>query len=165
MNIHRLLVFVVLVLIFPGCQQSPMGPQLLTEADTEQIAALMDAHVNEVFSNDASEAATPYLEDAIFLPQGAPILRGKSEIRKMYEDSFRQEKVVQFELAAEEVSGVDGVAYEVGNFRMTVERAEDTNPVPNTGKYLVVFKKSDDGEWKFAVVIGNGSELPPVTED
>ena len=63
--------------------------------------------------------------------------------------SFKADKI--------EVSG--GLAYSQGSLSLTTT-ARDGKPFTDTGKFVTVWKKQDDGSWKVLENIFN-SDLPP----
>ena len=161
---YRHLVLAVLVPLLVGCRQAPSGPQPLTEADKQQIDALRDADVKAVLEDNASATAALFEEDGIQLPPNAEMVRGKAEILKWTQAYIdKVGKVIELTETPVEVFGEGGLAYEIGTFVEKATPPGGDTPISNEGKYVVVFRRQDDGSWKYAAVIWN-SDQPPASQ-
>jgi ketosteroid isomerase-like protein len=58
-------------------------------------------------------------------------------------------------LTVVELGGADDFVYEVGTAVMTVQLEGMTEPMEGSGKYVVIWKKGEDGTWKLHVDIFN----------
>ena len=56
-----------------------------------------------------------------------------------------------------EVARSSDIAYETGAYELTTTEAKK-QPVISTGKYVLVWKKQDDGKWKIAEDIENADK-------
>jgi uncharacterized protein (TIGR02246 family) len=113
------------------------------------IDALKAALVRALQAGDAELAAALYAPDARLLPPGAPVITGVAEVLEF----FRQ-RVARgaHEAVLETVrQWQDGdIAVEEGRYGRLVD--ED---LVDTGKYLVVFRRQDDGTWRYETDIWN----------
>ncbi len=157
----RLLTILLSLLVFAGCQQSPTGPQPLTDADKEQHAALDETFRQAYLASDAAAVAALYAEDAILSPPGSEMVRGKENIHEWLSNFFKVAKITEFTLTPVELSGENDWAYAVGTFSMKIEFEGSDTPVSDTGKYLDVRRKQADGSWKFVADTWNSDQPPP----
>ena len=66
---------------------------------------------------------------------------------------------IEGSIRPEKIEGSGNLAYVRGNFDLTFI-INDSTQVPDTGKYIEVWKKQEDGSWKIKVDIWN-SDNPP----
>ena len=100
-----------------------------------------------------------YAEDAVELPNGADMLRGKENIANTM--GFLDDKnnhltwtPVYADMAA---SGDLGYTYGTFEFR---SKDKDGKPTVEYGKYASIWKKQKDGSWKVVMDMGNASPVP-----
>jgi len=67
--------------------------------------------------------------------------------------------VLTFQSTNADVSKSGELAYTVGTYSLTMSSPIDKKPVTDRGKYLTVFKKQPDGNWKVVADMAN-SDLP-----
>lgn len=106
-------------------------------------------------AKNLDEAVSFYAEDGSYDPQGAPAVTGKDAIRKAWQQLFALPGPgLSFTPTKIEVAESGDLAYEAGTYELSLN---DTNGKPKTtmGKYVVVWKKQADGEWKAAEDIAN----------
>jgi ketosteroid isomerase-like protein len=102
---------------------------------------------------DAGAIAALYTDDAILLPPGAPLVRGKAAIEAfMVKDAGGG---FQIEIVSLETPSQGYTGYNLGTF--TVKDANGA--VVDTGKYIELWKRAN-GEWKIYADIYN-SDIPP----
>ncbi len=159
MRRHWFLALIILGLFSPSGQPAPMTPKHLTDAEKQRISEAGKAYAKGVLAMDVSAATAVFTEDAIFLDPSSPMIRGKTEIRKFFQTLFARQVITAFSVTPVEVFGVDGLAYEVGSWSLTMKSPESNRPLSESGSYVFALKKQPDGSWKIAVDIGNTS--PP----
>ena len=99
---------------------------------------------------DFDSVAQLYTSNAIALPPGSPMVRGRVAIGKMWKGMA--EHVGNPKLTTLEVKRLGATAIrEIGTFRLMTK---DASPKEVSGKYLVVWEKVK-GEWKLAADIWN----------
>lgn len=108
----------------------------------------------------AREAFASYCtDDATILPTNGSPVTGKDSIRALMSDSSGT--VLTWKPAKAEVAGSGDLGYTWGMYEVH-GRNDAGKPSSRYGKYLTVWKKQQDGSWKFIVDIGNPSPPPPV---
>ena len=87
-----------------------------------------------------------YAADAQLLASGAATVRGIDAIRRFWRDT-PEEGLVALTLETREVQESGELAFEIGSFVRTL-RPRHGAPFQEIGKYLVVYRRIDDGEWR-----------------
>jgi uncharacterized protein (TIGR02246 family) len=125
----------------------------IREADAASVKAIAAKQVNATVSY--------YDEEASILMPNAPIVAGREEIRKAWEQMF---STPGFNLAPKttkvEVARSGDLAYAQGTYEFTANDPQG-KPVHDRGKFVVVWKKQTDGAWKIVADIWN-SDIPPT---
>ena len=119
------------------------------EAQGEAERALEEAYA--AFSaayraGDPEAVAALYADDAFYLAPGSEIERG--DIVRHFGFLSSSEPgagpIIEFEIVDRDISG--GLAYDIGYF--TFRREGDPADNAGRGKFIVIWKRSDDGVWR-----------------
>jgi len=148
-SIYPLISVGMLLLMFTGCRNGPesgAAVNALLEADR--------AFARYSREHDAAEAFREYLlPEAIELPDGGVPIRGRETIfTRMQRTSGSYTMTWEPEDAAVAASGELG--YTWGFYRVTFETASGQQN-QSDGKYLNVWKKDGDGNWRVLIDMGN----------
>jgi uncharacterized protein (TIGR02246 family) len=105
----------------------------------------------EFFNNgDAAGVAAMYTEDAVVLPPGAGIVKGRTNIQAFWQRTA--ETLGDVTLTTLDVKPLGGTAArETGYFSL---KTKTSQPQEVTGKYIVIWEKVG-GEWKLSADIWN----------
>ena len=95
---------------------------------------------------DAAAVAQQYTEDGSVLPPGAPRVDGKEGVAGFWQAAIDM-GLGDVVLTTLGVADHGDLATEVGSLTATVP-GEDGNKVPLAGKYIVLWKRGDDGTWR-----------------
>ena len=106
-------------------------------------------------TSDVDKIVNYWTDDAIVVMPGQPPLKGKNEIRKMVEESFKMQGFhISWEPQSAEVSQSGDMVYLIEKTQVTVN--------DSTGKAITVhengitvWKKQPDGSWKAAADISS----------
>jgi len=104
---------------------------------------------------DAAALAALYTEDATLLPPNSEMIKGREGIEAVW-SAVIQMGAKDAVLTTVDVYGSGDLAYEVGNYVLTIQ-PEGQEPIEDKGKYVVVWKQIADGSWKMHVDIWNSS--------
>ncbi len=92
------------------------------------------------------------------MPYGAPLAHERAEIRQFWSDVLDTPGFdLEWVPITIEVSDSRDLAYEVGGFDLTVND-EAGEPALTEGKYVAVWAKQADGQWKVVADIFNRNE-------
>jgi len=108
----------------------------------------------EAFSHgDMEGVASVYSEDAVLLPPDAAMVRGRTAIKDFWQ-GVREMGVKEAALETVEVQHEGTTAYEIGAYTLNIQTpgAEQST---QRGKYVVVWKRQNDGSWNWAIDIWN----------
>jgi uncharacterized protein (TIGR02246 family) len=134
-------------LLVGGCLLSPPAG---VAQDKASIQSLNEKFAADFNSGNFAAVASHYVEDAIILPPGAEMIKGRSAIQMFWQGAA--EGISDIKLTAMDVKplGTDA-AREVGTFTLKT-KGQQAQEV--AGKYVVVWQKVGN-DWKIATDIWN----------
>jgi uncharacterized protein (TIGR02246 family) len=154
---HLVIFCAVLLGLIGGCAKQTV-PDTRAE-DERMIRELENEGWKTIEAKDLEGLMSFIAEDAVGLYSNTPILTGKDAIRESWKTSFaRSGFALSGEPVKVEVSRGGDLAYVQGTYSLTVNDAAG-KPIPDQGKYIVIYKKQADGNWRIVVDIPN-SDLP-----
>jgi len=155
-------VLIVLSLFALTACQRQAGTMADTRSADEATLRNLDADWSKAAgAKDLDKTASYYADDALVLPPNMPAINGKQQARAMWQGMFSVPgfgggwKVTKVEVAR---SGE--LAYVTGTYELS-ETDAGGKPSTDKGKYLEVWKKQPDGNWKCAIDMFN-SDLPSM---
>jgi uncharacterized protein (TIGR02246 family) len=110
---------------------------------------------------DAGAIAELYTDDALYLPPDGDVVRGREEIRGIFDRFFSKVSEtgdglqISFVHAKREID--DSLAYDVGYFTLTRTAGDETSV--GRQKLTAVLRRDDDG-WRFQVYAYSDGSLP-----
>ena len=144
-----LIALLVVVSLSAGCSSSS-GPRF-DKADVDNINRLIENLRMAFNAKDAAKAAALYSTTGVVMPPNKPIMRGRPFVEQYYKDRFA-EGASDLELKAGDVSGQGTLAYASGDFRLNFVPADGKPPHRDRGKFLWVFRESNN-QWLIEYVI------------
>lgn len=123
----------------------------LMRTDREFSEAAQRVGVGEAFLLYADQ-------DATMLPSGQNPVTGREEIRKHFSDAPKGAALVWKPFKADVARSGD-LGYTLGTYQWRGP-GSDGKPVTRHGKYCSVWKKQEDGAWKWVVDVGTPSPEP-----
>ena len=112
-----------------------------------------DKFVAAFNGGDAAAVAAIYTDNATVLPDGAPIVKGRSAIQRFWQNGITDgTKMVA--LTADHVESYGRAAREIGHFSMDVPSTQQ-QMTRAEGKYVVVWKKTPGAGWQIDSDIWN----------
>ena len=112
-------------------------------------------------TKDVEKYLTYWAPDASVYPQGMPIATGSGAIRKTITEVFAMPGFsIRWSPTKADVSASGDLGYTSGTYEMTVNDAAG-KPMTEKGKYVTVWKKQRDGQWKVMEDIFNADATPP----
>lgn len=118
-------------------------PPPTTEEVFEQIGGRWIKHY---LAGDLDALMTLYTDDARVMLHEQPALVGKQAIRAFFAGSMGKNDV-KFEIDVERAEIFGNVAYLISKYWMTVTPPNGVEPWRDAGRSLLIYKKSDDGQW------------------
>ncbi len=134
------------------------APPAAPAPDAHAVRASLEANnakFMEAFNKgDSAAAAAMYTEDAIAMPPGAAMARGRQAIQDGMASDFKTYAATGLKLTTSDVTLAGDLAVEVGTY--SIQLGDSTQE----GKYLVVWKSQADGSWKLYRDIWNPDHSP-----
>ena len=135
-------------------------PPTQATAKDPAVMAVADAYTAAMLKGDLAGVMAIYADDAIEMPPNAAAVRGRAAIEAYYKKQFEQMKVASFTLEHIDSKAAGDVGYDIGTYRQSGTPPGATAPVQDSGKYIVVLKKTD-GKWRVRYVCYNSDNPPP----
>ena len=122
------------------------------------------ATIEAMLTNDHEKNSMFYADDAIEMPPNEPAIKGKENIMAWAEKSSQSGvKVTAAKFTPMDVNAAGDIGYEIGDYDMTLQ-IPPIGEVRDTGKYIAIFKKQQDGSWKVYAETWNSNTPPPPPE-
>ncbi|MBO1906332.1 SgcJ/EcaC family oxidoreductase [Microvirga sp. 3-52] len=118
--------------------------------DKATIQSLSDKFAQAFNAGDAAGVATLYTDEAVILPPGAEMMKGRTAIQAFWKGAAEQ--LGNGKLTTVEVKSLGPeAAQEIGTFSF---RTKGSQPQEISGKYVVIWEKVGS-DWKLATDIWN----------
>lgn len=119
------------------------------------IRAASDDWAKAMGARDVDKTISFYSEDGSYFPDRHPLIRSKDELRKYWAQLFALPgQGFKCDITRVEVAQSGELGYETGACELTTT-GSNGKPKTEKQKYVVVWKKRNDGTWKAAVDIDN----------
>jgi ketosteroid isomerase-like protein len=136
------------LLALSGCQAR--GTQFTSE-DASRLRGMFDSTVANIRAHDWSTWSKQYTDDAVLQPPNAKTVKGRAAILA-WGQAFPPMETLSFSNV--QVSGEGDMAYGTSDYVLKVQGMP-----ADTGKQLVVFRRSPSGKWEIPAV-SFSSDLP-----
>jgi uncharacterized protein (TIGR02246 family) len=139
---------VAVLAILSGCAQAPPAVVDNREADAKAILAVEEMGAQGWAEKNGDKIASIYAPDASLFFANAPTMKGpefKGAIKEMLADPNMSVKVVNTKT---EVARSGDMGYTQGTYTLVVTDAATKKVMQEKGRYLTVFRKQADGNWK-----------------
>ena len=100
-----------------------------------------------------------YAEDAVEVPNGVALIRGKVNIAKTMGFLDDKSNRLTWTPVGADISASGDLGYTYGTYEFS-SRGKDGKPVVDHGKYTSIWKKQKDGSWKVVLDMGNSGPDP-----
>jgi uncharacterized protein (TIGR02246 family) len=150
---------VALVLFASAC-----GQQLRPDTRIADEATIRELDVKwsgAAAAKDLEGAASYYADDASLLPPNSAIQIGKAAIHATWAELISSVDAIAWQPNKIEVARSSDLAYVIGVYQLNSKDAQG-KPMSDHGKYVEVWKKQSDGNWKAVADIFNTDLLPPA---
>ncbi len=155
-----LVLVLLLVALATACQ---------TQADTRAadeaaLKKLDDEWSRAVGARDVEKTVSFYSDDAVMMPPDIPTLTGKEPIRALWRSMLESPSFSGgWQATKIEVARSGDLAYVSGTYEFN-ETDAGGRPIADKGKYVEVWKKQADGNWKCVADMFN-SDLQTAPAD
>ena len=127
-------------------------------ADTAAVRDSLDAKnarlAMAMTTGDTATMMSVYADDAVLMLADMPAARGREAIARLNAGLFSAYTVSNASFTTTDVIVAGDYAIETGSYRMTLK--PKTGPaIPDTGKYISVWRRDANGNWKMIRDISN----------
>lgn len=129
-------------------------------AEQDRIEQLLTAFAAAFNSRDAATVASLYADDAVLMPQGVTMIKGRVAIQAAIAAMVGGGGILRFNPISE-VDVTEGRAVAAGTYSVTIPGPEGATSAPQVvaAKYLTVFKRVGN-DWKIAYDMQNVDPAP-----
>jgi uncharacterized protein (TIGR02246 family) len=149
----KTLIFCLLLLSFATACQTKA-----TSDDDAALRKLDDEWSKAAGAKDVDKTISYYSDDAVVMPPNIATLTGKEAIRTLWKSMLTPEFSGGWKATKVEVARSGDLAYVSGTYEFN-EKDDSGKPITDKGKFLEVWKKQADGNWK-CVADMFSSDLP-----
>jgi uncharacterized protein (TIGR02246 family) len=145
----KILLIGITLMIIVGCNQQKTD----TKSEGEKVMQTSREWSQIVSTGDVEKSLGYWADDAVIMSAGQPILKGKNEIRKMVEQSFKTPGFkISWEPQSAEVSESGDMAYLIE--KQTMSMNDSTGKASTLhANGITVWRKQNDGSWKDVIDI------------
>ena len=152
------------LMLLVAAASQPAAAQLSDE-DVAAIKSLGTSYTQAELAKDVDAMAALLADDAILMPPNEPAIVGKEAIKARAASAFELGmEASEFTITSVEIDGVDGLAFDRGTWSWTGVPPGMTEPMTDTGKYVHILRRQEDGSWLIAVDIWNSDTPLPEPE-
>jgi uncharacterized protein (TIGR02246 family) len=126
---------------------APAAPALNTPADIAALGAAREGFMKAYEAGDAEAIGNLYTKDAISESNNQPSLKGRDAIVASLKGMFEQ-VTVKTMLTADDTKTLGNVGVDCGRYAVTVTPKAGAASYTNEGRYMVVYVKDADGQWR-----------------
>ena len=155
----RYLALLVIVSAAVSCQPQQQVPTLLSQEDVAAIGEFVASYRDVALAQDFEQLATFFTADGVRNPPNAPPSEASSaSLQAAYGG------VTSFENAPEYVDGRGSLAYARGSYSITLAPEGTAESIGDTGHYVAILRKQEDGRWLISYLIFNSDQPMPQPE-
>ena len=116
-------------------------------------------------AKDLDRAMSFFADGAAMLLPNTPTVTGKDALRGVWSELLHTKGAsLTWKPRSATVSQSGELGYTIGRYAFS-STDPDGNTAISAGKYVTIWKKQPDGQWKVTVDIGNTNSPPPAASD
>ncbi len=156
----RSLVFLLCLLIISTACQSQANSDTRA-ADEAALRKLDEEWSKAAGAREVDKTVSYYTDDAVVMPPNIPTLTGKEAARDLWKSMLSSPSFSGgWKATKVEVARSGDLAYVSGTYEFN-EKDDSGKPLTDKGKFLEVWKKQSDGNWRCVADMFN-SDLPAL---
>ena len=129
----------------------------ITDDVRAEIEMKLARHADALTRQDLDTALDLYTEDAVVRPANAEPVRGHAELSSFFVNWWGAITVESVAYSTEELAVHGDRAYQIGSYEAVQRFAEQDTGVPDRGSFMIVWRRQEDGAWKYHRGIFNSS--------
>ena len=146
----------VSVLAVNACANPGASVDTNASANRAELGQMNRDFAAALNAKDAKAAAALYAEDAVLIPPGEPILRGRPAIEEYWRAAIEAGGIRDVAVETMDAHSAGPLGYETGSFVLTVT-GPDGESMVDRGRYVELLRRELDGTWRSTHGIWNAS--------
>ncbi len=152
----RTVLLFVVVIALSACSGTEDSMQTEVSASEIELGQMNRDFAAALNAKDAKAAAAAYTEDAVLIPPGEPLVRGREAIEEYWRGAIELGGVRDVSVETMGALSSGSLGYETGSFVLTVN-GPDGEAVIDRGRYIELLRLEPDGRWLSTHGIWNAS--------
>lgn len=152
----KIILSLVVALALSGCSGLGNSTQTEVSASKSELGQMNRDFAAALNAKDAKAAAALYTEDAVLIPPGEPVVRGREAIEEYWSGAIEAGGVRDVSVETMDALSSGSLGYETGSFVLTAN-GPDGEPVVDRGRYIELLRREPDGRWLSTHGIWNAS--------
>jgi ketosteroid isomerase-like protein len=148
----------LLVAVFMFANARPSA-SATPKADASTLRRLEADFMKATAEKGAQGYMSYYADDAAELPNGEDMLQGKENISKTMSFLDQKDNHLTWTPVHADMAAAGDLGYTYGTYEFR-SKDKDGKPTVEYGKYVSIWKKQKDGNWKVVMDMGNSSPNP-----
>lgn len=141
-------------LLLLACQPPPAD---ISEDDVGALRQAVERYAQTALAGEWDAWTSLSSEDAVYLQPNGPAIEGRAALRAWIEGFSGMER---FTATPTEIQGRGDLAYARGTYAFAMGPTAAVQ-MADSGKWLTIYRKQDDGSWRIVRNIWNSNEPPP----
>jgi uncharacterized protein (TIGR02246 family) len=138
----------LMVAVLATTSEASAGTSARRAADEKALRDSDSEWSKAASEGDVDRTVSFYTDDATLLPPNAPVVSGREAIRREWADILKGfSGTLHWHATKVEVSRSGDIGYTIGRYEGTFT-PPNGKPAQDRGKYLEVWKKQANGQWK-----------------
>jgi uncharacterized protein (TIGR02246 family) len=142
----RSALLVVVAIAWSGCSGSEDAIRTEISASTIELGQMNRDFAAALNAKDAEAAAALYTEDAVLIPPGEPLVRGRKAIEEYWRAAIESGGVRNVSVETMDALSSGSLGYETGSFVLTAN-GPDGEAAVDSGRYIELLRREPDGRW------------------
>jgi uncharacterized protein (TIGR02246 family) len=152
MRTQCLICSVAMAVAMTACSNAPAPSADTRAADVQAVKDVEAAWIKVIQSKDLEKSLSYFADDAVGLYSGMAALNGKQALKEAFTSILADPNyAVTFQNTRMEASKGGDLVYSLGTYTMTLTNPKTKKPATDKGKYLTIYQKQADGNWKALV--------------
>lgn len=152
----RIFLSLVVLLALSACSGSEDSMQAEVSASMTELGRMNRDFAAALNAKDAQAAAAQYTEDAVLIPPGEPLVRGRAAIEEYWRGAIEAGGVRDVSVETMDALSSGSLGYETGSFVLTAN-GPDGEALTDRGRYIEILRRDPDGRWLSTHGIWNAS--------
>lgn len=152
----RTLLLLVMAFTLGGCSGRDASNQAEVSTSKVELGQMNRDFAAALNAKDAQAAAALYTEDAVLIPPGEPLVRGREAIEEYWRGAIESGGVRDVSVETMDALSSGSLGYETGSFVLTAN-GPDGVAVIDRGRYIELLRREPDGRWLSTHGIWNAS--------